>query len=42
LIEQVKNLAIPIFEIMHPNATAVFAFDNSTNHGALADDALCA
>ena len=42
LLEQVKNNAIPIFEIMHPNAIAVFAFDNSTNHGAMADNALCA
>lgn len=25
---------------MHPNAIAVFAFDNSTNHGAMANDAL--
>ncbi|RGB35632.1 hypothetical protein C1646_814585 [Rhizophagus diaphanus] len=42
LLEQVKNNAIPIFEIMHPNAIAVFAFDNSTNHEAMADNALCA
>ena len=42
LLEQVKNIAIPIFEIVHPNAIAVFAFDNSTNHGAMADNALCA
>ncbi|CAB4474930.1 unnamed protein product [Rhizophagus irregularis] len=41
LFEQVKNNAIPIFEIMHSNAIAVFAFDNSTNHGAMADNALC-
>ena len=42
LLEQVKNIAIPIFEIVHPNAIAIFAFDNSTNHGAMADNALCA
>ena len=42
LLEQVKDFAIPIFEIVHPNAIAVFAFDNSTNHGAMADNALCA
>jgi len=27
---------------MHPNAIAVFAFDNSTNHDAMAENALCA
>ncbi|PKY47601.1 hypothetical protein RhiirA4_462873 [Rhizophagus irregularis] len=42
LLEQVKNNAIPIFEIMHPNAIAVFAFNNNTNHEAMADNALCA
>jgi hypothetical protein len=40
LLDQVINFAIPIFETMHPNAIAIFAFDNSTNHGAMADDAL--
>ncbi|CAG8749435.1 11768_t:CDS:2 [Rhizophagus irregularis] len=40
LLEQVKNNAIPIFEIMHSNAIAIFAFNNSTNHGAMADNAL--
>ncbi|CAG8739862.1 3672_t:CDS:1, partial [Cetraspora pellucida] len=34
--------AIPIFEAKFPNATAMFAFDNSTNHGAYAEDALIA
>jgi len=27
---------------MHPNAIAVFAFDNSTNHDAMAENALYA
>jgi len=27
---------------MHPNAIAVFVFDNSTNHGAIAENALYA
>ena len=42
MLDQVKNIAIPIFEIVHPNAVAVFAFDNSTNYRAMADNALCA
>ncbi|CAJ0648955.1 10671_t:CDS:2 [Entrophospora sp. SA101] len=29
-----------ILSIVHPNAVAVFAFDNSTNHGSMAKDAL--
>lgn len=40
LISQVIDCAIPIFEVLYPNAVAVFAFDNSTNHGAMAKDAL--
>jgi hypothetical protein len=32
--------AIPVFERMHPGAIAVFAFDNSSAHGAFASDAL--
>ena len=42
LLEQIKSKAIPIFEAKFPNATAVFAFDNSTNHAAYAKDALVA
>jgi len=42
LLEQIKSKAIPIFEIKFPNATAVFAFDNSTNHIAYAKDTLVA
>lgn len=40
LLDQVINYAIPIFETKYPNAIGIFAFDNSTNHGAMAKDAL--
>ncbi|RIA90689.1 hypothetical protein C1645_823067 [Glomus cerebriforme] len=40
LLDQVVNSAIPIFNTLYPNAIAVFAFDNSTNHGAMAKDGL--
>ncbi|CAJ0644514.1 14480_t:CDS:2 [Entrophospora sp. SA101] len=40
MAKQLKEKAIPIFEAMHPGCVAVFAFDNSTNHGAYASDAL--
>ncbi|CAJ0768500.1 20269_t:CDS:2, partial [Entrophospora sp. SA101] len=42
LIEQVEFKAIPIFEALFPNCTALFAFDNSTNHGSYKPDALVA
>ena len=42
LLEQVRDKAIPIFEAKFPNAIAVFAFDNSTNHAVYAEDALIA
>ncbi|CAG8503577.1 10811_t:CDS:2, partial [Scutellospora calospora] len=42
LLNQIQKKAIPIFEAKFPDATAVFAFDNSTNHAAFADDALIA
>ncbi|CAG8806572.1 5875_t:CDS:2, partial [Racocetra persica] len=32
--------AIPIFERTHPNKIALFMFDNSSNHGSFAEDAL--
>lgn len=32
--------AIPIFNAQYPGCTAVFLFDNSTNHGCMAEDAL--
>jgi hypothetical protein len=34
--------AIGLFEALHPGCVAVFLFDNSSNHGAYADDALVA
>lgn len=40
LLDQVENYAIPIFEALHPNAVGVFAFDNSTNHGAMPENGL--
>src|SRR3954471_18425745 len=40
LLNQVVNSAIPIFNILYPNAIAIFAFDNSTNYGAMAKDEL--
>lgn len=42
LIQQVETKAIPIFEAMHRNCVALFAFDHSTNHTAYAEDALVA
>ncbi|CAG8828152.1 5034_t:CDS:2, partial [Cetraspora pellucida] len=40
LLKQIKEKAIHIFEAKFPNATAIFAFDNSMNHLVFADDAL--
>ncbi|RIB19325.1 hypothetical protein C2G38_1922798, partial [Gigaspora rosea] len=34
--------AIPIFEILHPRYVEIFCFDQSTNHNAIAEDALVA
>lgn len=34
------ELAIKIFNLLHPNKQALFAFDNSSNHGIPPDDAL--
>eukprot|EP00474_Spongospora_subterranea_P004962 CRZ05420.1 hypothetical protein [Spongospora subterranea] len=42
LVKQVQEKAIPIFKILHPSAVALFAFDNSQNHHAMAPDALVA
>jgi hypothetical protein len=39
---KIIQCAIPIFEATHPNAIGIFAFDNSTSHGAFASDALVA
>ena len=40
LLDQVVNYAILIFEVKYPNCISIFAFDNSTNHRAMAKDAL--
>jgi len=40
LIEQVKTLAIPVFEEAHPGCQALFIFDQSLAHAALPPDAL--
>ena len=42
LVKQLREKAIPIFKILHPNCDALFAFDNSQNHHAMAPDALVA
>src|SRR6185369_8147964 len=42
LLAQIENKAIPIFKAKFPNAIAIFAFDNSTNHAAYAKNALVA
>lgn len=39
-IDQVKNKAMPIFKVLHPEADALFLFDNSQNHRCLPPDAL--
>lgn len=40
LIAQIETKMLPIFEALHPGCIGVFLFDNSTNHGAFAKDAL--
>ncbi|CAG8677419.1 4489_t:CDS:2, partial [Cetraspora pellucida] len=42
LLEQIRDKVIPIFKANFSNAIAIFAFDNSTNHGAYAEDAFIA
>lgn len=42
LVKQIRERAIPIFKILHPVSDALFAFDNSQNHHAMAPDALVA
>jgi hypothetical protein len=42
LIEQVKEKAIPIFNLLHQDCDALFMFDNSQNHHARPPDALIA
>lgn len=40
LVAQIKDKAIPIFKILHPDSDGLFIFDNSQNHHAKAPDAL--
>ncbi|PKY31798.1 hypothetical protein RhiirB3_475331 [Rhizophagus irregularis] len=42
MLDQLVHQAIPIFEILHPGCVGVFCFDQSTNHNAMAADALIA
>ena len=42
ILKQLEEKAIPAFDQMHPGARGLFIFDNSTNHGAYAADALVA
>ena len=42
ILDQLVSKAIPIFEILHPECVSVFCFDQSTNHNAMAEDALIA
>ena len=42
ILNQLEQKPIPAFEAMHPSATGLFVFDNSTNHGAYSSDALLA
>ncbi|KAG1474555.1 hypothetical protein G6F56_000295 [Rhizopus delemar] len=41
LVEQLKKLIV-LFVLLHPDRTGVFAFDQSSNHKAMAEDALTA
>jgi hypothetical protein len=41
LAQQTKNM-LKIFQILHPDCIALVAYDNSSNHHAMADDALVA
>lgn len=40
LIDQEKNLAIPVFEEAHPGCQALYIFDQSSAHASLPPDAL--
>ena len=39
MVEHTIRAAIPIFEYAFPNCEVLFAFDNSSNHAAVAADA---
>jgi hypothetical protein len=40
LVSQVRDKALPIFKVLHPNSYGLFIFDNSQNHHAKPPDAL--
>ncbi|CAB5332294.1 unnamed protein product [Rhizophagus irregularis] len=40
--QQIVDHVIPIFEATHPRVVAIFAFDNSTSHGAFSSNTLIA
>ena len=40
LVSQVREKALPIFKLLHPNCDGLFMFDNSQNHHAKPPDAL--
>ncbi|CAG8690762.1 788_t:CDS:2, partial [Dentiscutata heterogama] len=40
MLEQLVQRAIPIFEVLHLNCVGIFCFDQSTNHNAIAENAL--
>ncbi len=40
MIDQVVNYAIPIFEVLYPDAIVIMAFNNSTNHDAMPKNGL--
>ena len=40
LLDQIINYAILIFKTLYPDAIAIFAFNNSTNHNAMPDNCL--
>ena len=42
LVQQLEQRAIPIFNLLHPECEALFAFDNSANHHSMKSDALVA
>ncbi|CAG8802706.1 7422_t:CDS:2, partial [Cetraspora pellucida] len=42
MLKQLEEHAIPIFEVLHPGCIGVFCFDQSTNHNAMAENALVA
>ncbi|CAG8769256.1 22347_t:CDS:2, partial [Cetraspora pellucida] len=42
MLKQLVSKVIPVFEILHPRCIGMFCFDQSTNHNAIAEDALIA